>query len=137
MAAAGGCSVASASVIHSGETQTSDPYACPDGRQYWAIDLKIGDELNVDIASLAFVDDDPYERAEVSFALPQVIVLEPAEVADALRWPEFSPVSVSEEGARRAEAYRDAARRNAYAAMISLTLCIHSSSFGADRGCRT
>jgi FkbH-like protein len=73
---------------------------------------QIADELNIDIASLAFVDDDPYERAEVSFALPSVIVLEPAEVADALAWPEFSPVAVTEEGVRRAQAYRNAARRN-------------------------
>src|SRR5262249_42047299 len=31
----------------------------------------------------------------------------------------------------------DAARRNAYGATISLTLCIHSSSFGAVAKCRT
>ena len=49
-AAAGGCSVATAPTIHSGETQTSDPNACPEGRQYWAMNLKIGDTLNIDIA---------------------------------------------------------------------------------------
>ena len=73
---------------------------------------RIADELNIDTASLAFVDDDPYERAEVSFALPQVMVLAPDEVAGALDWPELSPVAVTEEGARRAEAYLDAQRRN-------------------------
>lgn len=50
---AGGCSVASAPVIASGAVQTSDPNACPDGRQYWAMNLKIGDTLNVDIAPSA------------------------------------------------------------------------------------
>jgi hypothetical protein len=49
-AAIGGCSVSSAPKIASGQTQRSDPNACPDSRQYWAIDLKIGDGLNVDIA---------------------------------------------------------------------------------------
>jgi hypothetical protein len=47
--AAGGCSVASAPTIASGATQTSNPSACPDGRQYWAMNLKIGDTLNVDV----------------------------------------------------------------------------------------
>jgi hypothetical protein len=48
-AAAGGCSVASAPTIRSGQTQTSNPHACPDARQYWAVDLKIGDALDVDV----------------------------------------------------------------------------------------
>jgi hypothetical protein len=46
----GGCSVASAPTIQSGQTQTSNPNACPDGRQYWAMNLKIGDSLALDIA---------------------------------------------------------------------------------------
>ena len=33
-AAAGGCSVASAPTIRAGQTQTSDPHACPDARQW-------------------------------------------------------------------------------------------------------
>src|SRR5689334_18907144 len=48
--ASGGCSVASAPVIASGATQTSDPNACPDGSQFWAIDTRIGDTLTVDVA---------------------------------------------------------------------------------------
>ena len=83
---------------------------------------RIADELNLDTASLAFVDDDPYERAEVSFALPQVMVLAPDEVAGALDWPELSPVAVTEEGARRAEAYLNAQRRT-----------VAFRSFGRDR----
>ena len=55
-AAAGGCSVASAPTIQSGQTQTGSPRACPDGRQYWAIDLKIADELNVDVTPGVFVE---------------------------------------------------------------------------------
>ena len=48
-AVTGGCSVASASVIQTGQTQTSDPNLCPDNKEYWAIDLKIGDSLSVDV----------------------------------------------------------------------------------------
>jgi FkbH-like protein len=72
---------------------------------------QIADELNVDIGSLAFVDDDPYERAAVSFALPQVIVLAPEDVRGALDWPELRPAEVTEEGTRRAESYLNAQRR--------------------------
>jgi hypothetical protein len=45
----GGCSAASAPTIRSGETETIDPHLCPDNREYWAIDLKIGVQLNVDV----------------------------------------------------------------------------------------
>jgi hypothetical protein len=55
-AASGACSVASAPTIQAGQTQTASPRACPDGRQYWAIDLKIGDALNVDVAPGVFVE---------------------------------------------------------------------------------
>lgn len=47
-AVTGGCSVQTAAVITSGQTETSDAYLCPDNREYWAIDLKIGEHLNVD-----------------------------------------------------------------------------------------
>ena len=50
---AGGCSVASAPVIPSGAAQTSDPNACPDGREYWGMAMMIGDTLNVTIAPSA------------------------------------------------------------------------------------
>ena len=72
---------------------------------------QIADELNLDVASLAFVDDDPYERAAVSFAMPQVMVLAPEDVKGALDWPELRPAAITEEGARRAESYRNAQRR--------------------------
>lgn len=72
---------------------------------------QIADELNLDVASLAFVDDDPYERAAVGFALPQVMVLAPEDVKGALDWPELGPAAITEEGAKRAEAYRNAQRR--------------------------
>lgn len=59
--AAGGCSVASAPLIASGATQTSDPNACPDRSEYWAINLKIGDTLAVNIAWSTNVE--PYDLA--------------------------------------------------------------------------
>ncbi len=70
--------------------------------------------LAIGTGTLAFVDDDPYERAEVSAALPQVFVLAPEEAAEAVRWPEFSPPVLTAEGRRRGEMY--AARRRRLAA---------------------
>jgi len=46
-AVTGGCSVQTAPVIQSGQTQTSDSSACGGGSQYWAIDAAIGDTLAV------------------------------------------------------------------------------------------
>jgi methoxymalonate biosynthesis protein len=68
-------------------------------------------ELGMGADALAFVDDDPYERAEVSFALPDVLVLSPEDMTDALGWPEFSPAVVTEEGRRRSLLYLGRKRR--------------------------
>jgi FkbH-like protein len=67
--------------------------------------------LGIGAGALAFVDDDPYERAEVSFALPDVLVLSPEDMTDALGWPEFSPAVVTDEARRRSELYLDRKRR--------------------------
>jgi methoxymalonate biosynthesis protein len=45
--------------------------------------------------AVAFVDDDLYERAEVSFRVPEALVLSPEDMADAVGWPEFSPQVVT------------------------------------------
>ncbi len=70
-------------------------------------------DLGISADALAFVDDDPYERAEVSFALPDVLVLSPEDMTDALGWPEFSPAVVTDEARRRSELYLDRRRRQA------------------------
>jgi len=75
---------------------------------------RIAAELAIGTDALAFVDDDPYERAEVGAALPEVLVLAPDEVADAAGWPEFGAAAVTDEARRRGEMY--AARRHRQAA---------------------
>jgi methoxymalonate biosynthesis protein len=73
---------------------------------------RIGAALDLRTATMAFVDDDPYERAEVTAALPDVLVLPPEDIAAALEWPRFRPVVVTDEGRRRAENYRRAQQRD-------------------------
>jgi methoxymalonate biosynthesis protein len=75
---------------------------------------RIAAELAIGTDALAFVDDDPYERAEVGAVLPEVLVLAPGEVADAAGWPEFGAAAVTDEARRRGEMY--AARRHRRAA---------------------
>jgi methoxymalonate biosynthesis protein len=73
---------------------------------------RIAAELAIGTDALAFVDDDPYERAEVGAELPEVLVLAPDEVADAAGWPEFG-AAVTGEARRRGEIYAARRRRQA------------------------
>jgi methoxymalonate biosynthesis protein len=81
---------------------------CGWGRKSGAV-ARIAASLGIGTDALAFVDDDPYERAEVSAAMPEVLVLAPEEVTEAAGWPEFGAAAVTDEARRRGEMY--AARR--------------------------
>jgi FkbH-like protein len=81
---------------------------CGWGRKSDAV-ARIAADLGIGTDAVAFVDDDPYERAEVSAALPEVLVLAPEEVTDAATWPEFGVTAVTDEARRRGDMY--AARR--------------------------
>ena len=71
---------------------------CGWGRKSEAL-ARIAAGLDIGVDALAFVDDDPYERAEVGAALPGVRVLSPEDAAEAVDWPEFSPAEVTAEAA--------------------------------------
>jgi methoxymalonate biosynthesis protein len=68
-------------------------------------------DLGLGPDAVAFVDDDLYERAEVSLAVPEALVLSPEDMADAVGWPEFSPATVTAEARRRGELYAQRRRR--------------------------
>jgi methoxymalonate biosynthesis protein len=62
----------------------------------------VADQLSFAPSALAFIDDQPAERAEVAYHLPQVRCY-PAEQASALvGLPEFSPAVTADAGRRRA-----------------------------------
>ncbi|GAB7105782.1 HAD-IIIC family phosphatase [Streptomyces phaeofaciens JCM 4814] len=67
---------------------------------------EVARSLNVGIDALAFVDDEPFERAEVAHALPGVLCLAPEDLAGALDLPELTPRFVTDESARRRDMYR-------------------------------
>jgi methoxymalonate biosynthesis protein len=69
-------------------------------------------ELGLAPESVAFVDDDAMERAEVSFNEPDVLVLAPEDMPEAAGWPQFSPPVVTAEARRRGELYLQRQARN-------------------------
>ncbi len=77
---------------------------CTWGPKSAAVEAILGD-LGLTPDEAAFVDDDPLERGEVGFALPEVLVLAPEDLAEAAGWPQFSPPVVTEEARRRGELY--------------------------------
>ncbi len=83
---------------------------CGWGRKSDAI-RRIVTGLGLAAEAVAFVDDEAYERAEVSFALPELLVLSPEEMADAVGWPDFGPAVVTAEGRRRGAVYAQRRRR--------------------------
>lgn len=72
---------------------------------------RVAGELGIDPAALAFVDDDPFERAEVAAMRPEVLVLSPAELYERLDTPRFRPPVVTPDGRARIERYRHEQRR--------------------------
>lgn len=72
---------------------------------------RISEELGIGLAALAFVDDNPFERAEVAAALPEVLVLDPEQAAGLLDSPELDPATLTPEARGRVRRYREEARR--------------------------
>jgi methoxymalonate biosynthesis protein len=72
---------------------------------------RIARTLNFGLDAVAFVDDSPFERAEVSYMLPQVLVLSPEELEMALASTAFNPAQATREGTRRVNMYREEAHR--------------------------
>jgi FkbH-like protein len=77
---------------------------------------EIAAELNIDSSALAFVDDDPRERAEVRALAPEVYVIDlpsdPAGYATALREvPEFERIALSAEDKARSSHYQAERKR--------------------------
>ncbi|MEU5978858.1 HAD-IIIC family phosphatase [Streptomyces sp. NPDC047315] len=72
---------------------------------------RIADALNIGLDAVAFVDNDPVERAEVSTALPEVRCYPVEQLAELPGLPEFTPAVITDEARRRREMYRAERRR--------------------------
>jgi len=68
--------------------------------------IEIAKELNIGIDSLAFFDDNPYERDQIKAFLPEVLVLPETEIIHTLNRIEFEPIGkITTESAKRTLMY--------------------------------
>jgi methoxymalonate biosynthesis protein len=73
----------------------------------------IAERLNFAHTTIAFVDDDPAERAEVTFHEPDIRCYGAQQVLGLTSLPEFSPRTVTVDSARRRQMYQANFRREA------------------------
>ena len=66
----------------------------------------ISKALNLGLDAFAFVDDQPFELAEVAHTLPQVTCVDAAEIDEVLQREDFLPRFVTDESGQRREMYR-------------------------------
>ncbi|MEU1755572.1 HAD-IIIC family phosphatase [Micromonospora matsumotoense] len=72
---------------------------------------RIADRLGFALGAVAFIDDQPAERAEVAFHLPQVRCYDAGAATALLGRPEFTPTSVTVDARRRRQMYQAGQRR--------------------------
>lgn len=67
---------------------------------------RIAEDVNIGLDTVAFVDDQPFERDEVRSVLPEVRTLDAVEVAVLADRPDFIPRFVTDESAIRRKMYQ-------------------------------
>src|SRR5690625_229271 len=73
---------------------------------------KIARLINIGIDTLAFIDDQAFERDEISHELPDVLCIDALEIENILDRPELSPQVVTEDAKNRRKIYMDDIKRN-------------------------
>lgn len=73
----------------------------------------IREALNIGIDTFAFVDDQPFERDEVTHVLPEVRCYDSLDLADFLDLPEVNPEFITDDSRQRRLMYRADADRKA------------------------
>jgi len=74
---------------------------------------EISTMLNIPLDAIAFIDDDPFERAQVGFMLPEGRVFPAESAAQLPALPGFDPTTVSDVAQQRARLYREELERKA------------------------
>jgi FkbH-like protein len=73
---------------------------------------KIAAALNIGADAIAFIDDQPFEREEVAYSLPQVTLFDVADLAGLLDLPHMNPRFVTEDSKMRRRMYLSDIERN-------------------------
>ena len=68
--------------------------------------------INIGIDTLAFIDDQAFERDEVAFAIPEVLCIDALHLNTLVDMPEMMPRFVTEDSARRRGMYQADIQRN-------------------------
>jgi FkbH-like protein len=68
--------------------------------------LAIARDLGLSLDAMAFIDDDPFEREQVAYMLPEVLTIPAGRAGDLPDYPDFSPGTVTEEARQRRAMYR-------------------------------
>jgi FkbH-like protein len=72
----------------------------------------IAKSINIGLDTLAFVDDQPFEREEVAFSVPEVLSIDAADIHTMLDMPELNPRFITEDSSLRRQMYRNDIKRN-------------------------
>lgn len=72
----------------------------------------IAQSINIGVDTLAFVDDQAFEREEVAFSRPDVMCIDAAQIAEIPDMPEMNPRFVTDESKIRRQMYQSDIRRN-------------------------
>ena len=74
--------------------------------------VKIAGSLNIDVDSFAFIDDQPFEREEVSSSCAGVLCIDAADIGNLPDMPEFNPRFITDDSRLRRRMYLDDVKRS-------------------------
>ncbi|MBF0318986.1 MAG: HAD-IIIC family phosphatase [Nitrospirae bacterium] len=66
---------------------------------------QIAELLNIGTDTLAFIDDEPYERQEVSFSMPEVMCMDAASLDNVLAIEQMNPLYITDDSKNRRQMY--------------------------------
>lgn len=72
----------------------------------------IAQSINIGLDTIAFIDDQPMEREEVSFSLPDILCIDSEDIATLLDRPEMNPRFITEDSKIRRVMYMNDIQRN-------------------------
>ncbi|MEO4052790.1 HAD-IIIC family phosphatase [Solibacillus sp. CAU 1738] len=73
---------------------------------------KIAKSINIGLDTLAFIDDQPFEREEVSFTVPEVMCIDATDLSNLLDLPEMNPRFLTNDSKNRRSMYLSDIERN-------------------------
>ncbi len=73
---------------------------------------EIAKAINIGIDTIAFIDDQEFERDEVKFTLPEVLCIDAGQVDNVLGMPEMNPKYITSDSKLRRHMYQNDIKRN-------------------------